>query len=140
MAASQWTRREFLETSLTTGAGFTASAAAFGSHGATGGTMMRTTHGVSELAIFALVSAAVALHVDHGMIRAARIAAGGVGTMPWRLHRVEDALVGRPNGAPAWRTAAARATEGAQPLMHNAFKVALLPRTVFRALEHVGGR
>jgi len=57
MAASQWTRREFLETSLTTGAGFTASAAAFGSHGATGGTMMRTTHGVSELAITVTVNA-----------------------------------------------------------------------------------
>src|SRR5882762_312672 len=51
MAASQWTRRELLETSLTTGAGFTASAAAFGSHGALGGTMMHTTDGVSDLAI-----------------------------------------------------------------------------------------
>jgi CO/xanthine dehydrogenase FAD-binding subunit len=38
---------------------------------------------------FALVSAAVALHVDDGVIRAARVAAGGVGTVPWRLHRVE---------------------------------------------------
>jgi xanthine dehydrogenase YagS FAD-binding subunit len=89
---------------------------------------------------FALVPAAVALHVEDGVIRAARVAAGGVGTVPWRLHRVEDALVGRPNGEPTWHAAAARATAGAQPLLHNAFKVALLPRTVFRALEHVGGR
>jgi xanthine dehydrogenase YagS FAD-binding subunit len=89
---------------------------------------------------FALVSAAVALHVDRGMIRAARIAAGGVGTMPWRLPHVENALVGQPNQASSWRAAAVRATEGAQPLTHNAFKVELLPRTVFRALEHVGGR
>jgi xanthine dehydrogenase YagS FAD-binding subunit len=89
---------------------------------------------------FALVSAAVALHVDDGIIREARVAAGGVGTMPWRLHRVEEALVGQPNEASIWRAAAARATEGAQPLTHNAFKVELLPRTVFRALEHVGGR
>jgi xanthine dehydrogenase YagS FAD-binding subunit len=89
---------------------------------------------------FALVSAAVALHVDGGTIRAARVAAGGVGTMPWRLPRVEEALVGQPNGGPTWRAAAARATEGAQPLTHNAFKVELLTRTVFRTLEHVGGR
>jgi xanthine dehydrogenase YagS FAD-binding subunit len=89
---------------------------------------------------FALVSAAVALHVDHGLIRAARIAAGGVGPMPWRLPHVEHALVGQPNRASSWRAAAARATEGAQPLTHNAFKVELLTRTVFRALEHVGGR
>jgi xanthine dehydrogenase YagS FAD-binding subunit len=89
---------------------------------------------------FALVSAAVALHVDGGVIRAARVAAGGVGTVPWRLPRVEEALVGQPSGEQAWRAAATRAGEGAQPLTHNAFKVELLKRTVFRALEHVGGR
>jgi xanthine dehydrogenase YagS FAD-binding subunit len=34
---------------------------------------------------FALVSAAAALDLDGGTIRAARVAAGGVGTKPWRL-------------------------------------------------------
>jgi formate hydrogenlyase transcriptional activator len=77
------------------------------------------------------------MHVD---VRAARGAAGGVGTMPWRLPRVEAALVGQRSGEQAWRDAAMRAGEGAQPLTHNAFKVELLQRTVFRALEHVGGR
>src|ERR1700736_1082314 len=38
---------------------------------------------------FALVSAAVALHTEGGVIRAARVGAGGVGTMPWRLRNVE---------------------------------------------------
>jgi xanthine dehydrogenase YagS FAD-binding subunit len=66
-------------------------------------------------------------------------AASGVGTMPWRLQHVENALVGRPNEAPTWRAAAARATEGAQSLTDNRFKVQLLTRTVFRALEHEGG-
>jgi xanthine dehydrogenase YagS FAD-binding subunit len=60
--------------------------------------------------------------------------------MPWRLPRVEAALVGQRSGEQAWRDAAMRAGEGAQPLTHNAFKVELLQRTVFRALEHVGGR
>ena len=75
---------------------------------------------------FALVSAAVALDVDGGVIRAARVAAGGVGTIPWRLSGAEDALVGEPVGERAWRAAAEtadRAVEGAQPLTHNAFKV-----------------
>jgi xanthine dehydrogenase YagS FAD-binding subunit len=88
---------------------------------------------------FSLVSAAVALHVEGGVIRAARVAAGGVGTTPWRLSGAEDALVGEPVGERAWQAAADRAVEGAQPLTHNAFKVELLERTVFRALAQVGG-
>jgi xanthine dehydrogenase YagS FAD-binding subunit len=88
---------------------------------------------------FALVSAAVALDVEGGLIRAARVAAGGVGTVPWRLRDVEKALVGQQSGESAWRSAAARAGGGAQPLTQNAFKVELLKRTVFRALEEVGG-
>jgi xanthine dehydrogenase YagS FAD-binding subunit len=87
---------------------------------------------------FALVSAAVALETEGGVIRAARVGAGGVGTMPWRLHNVEQALVGQLSREAAWRRAAARAGEGAQPLTQNAFKVELLRRTVFRALEEVG--
>ena len=88
---------------------------------------------------FALVSAAVALHTEGGVIRAARVGAGGVGTMPWRLRNVEKALVGQQSREAAWRSAAARAGEGAQPLTQNAFKVELLKRTVLRALEEVGG-
>jgi xanthine dehydrogenase YagS FAD-binding subunit len=42
---------------------------------------------------FALVSAAAALHIEAGVIRKARLAAGGVGTRPWRMRACEDALV-----------------------------------------------
>ncbi len=41
---------------------------------------------------FALVSAAAGLEVEGGVIRDARVAAGGVGSMPWRLESVEAAL------------------------------------------------
>src|SRR5206468_11501272 len=44
---------------------------------------------------FALTSAAVALDINGGIIRTARVAAGGVGTVPWRLPAVERALIGR---------------------------------------------
>ncbi len=44
---------------------------------------------------FALASAAVALDIAAGTVRAARVAVGGVGTVPWRLPAVEQALVGR---------------------------------------------
>ena len=88
---------------------------------------------------FALTSAAVALHVRGGVIREARVAAGGVGTVPWKLPAVEQHLVGeRPSGA-LWSAAAAKAADGARPLQHNRFKVELLKRTVERQLRVVGG-
>jgi xanthine dehydrogenase YagS FAD-binding subunit len=88
---------------------------------------------------FALTSAAVALHVRGGVIREARVAAGGVGTVPWKLPAVEQRLVGeRPSDA-LWTAAAAKAAEGARPLQHNRFKVELLKRTVERQLRIVGG-
>jgi xanthine dehydrogenase YagS FAD-binding subunit len=89
---------------------------------------------------FALTSAAVALHVDAGVIRAARVAVGGVGTVPWRLPAVEQALQGRVPGAGLWSTAAARAADGAKPLQENGFKVELLKRTVERQLRKVAGQ
>jgi xanthine dehydrogenase YagS FAD-binding subunit len=85
---------------------------------------------------FALASAAVALDIA-GVIRAARVAVGGVGTVPWRLPAVEGALLGRPPSAELWRTAAARAADGAKPLSQNGFKVELVKRTVERQLATV---
>jgi xanthine dehydrogenase YagS FAD-binding subunit len=87
---------------------------------------------------FALVSVAAALEVEEGVVRAARLAAGGVGTMPWRLRRCEDALIGQRADRAAWQAAADLATEGARPLSGNHFKVELLRRTVVRALEMIG--
>ncbi|MCX4862107.1 FAD binding domain-containing protein [Streptomyces canus] len=88
---------------------------------------------------FALTSAAVALHVRGGVIRGAKVAAGGVGTVPWKLPAVEQHLVGERPSASLWTAAAARAADGARPLKHNRFKVELLKRTVERQLRVVGG-
>jgi xanthine dehydrogenase YagS FAD-binding subunit len=88
---------------------------------------------------FALASAAVALDIVAGTIRSARVAVGGVGTVPWRLPAVERALTGRVAGPQLWREAAARAADGARPLSGNGFKVELAKRTVERQLAIVGG-
>jgi xanthine dehydrogenase YagS FAD-binding subunit len=88
---------------------------------------------------FALTSIAVALDTDGNQIRDARIAAGGVGTKPWKLPRVREALVGKPLNEQTFDTASKLAGEGAKPLKHNGFKVELLQRTVMRALMKVGG-
>lgn len=88
---------------------------------------------------FALVSAAVALHVRRGVIRDAKVAAGGVGTVPWRLPGVERRLVGRRPSETLWAEAAEHAAADARPLEHNGFKGELLKRTVERQLQIVGG-
>lgn len=87
---------------------------------------------------YALVSAAVALDVEGGIVRRACVAAGGVGTRPWRMRAVERALVGMGLNRVAFETAAHLAVEGARPLSHNGYKVELLPRTIVRALEMAG--
>jgi xanthine dehydrogenase YagS FAD-binding subunit len=89
---------------------------------------------------FAVVSAAVALEMDGGRIRQARIALGGVGTRPWRVPRVETALVGVSLDPAALRPAAALAAEGAQGRGHNDFKIELMQRAIVRAVETAGAR
>ena len=89
---------------------------------------------------FALTSVAVALDIGGGRIRDARIAAGGVGTRPWRLGAVDRALTGRPAALATYEAAAAVAGEGARTLPHNVFKPALLRRTLVRALVALGGQ
>jgi xanthine dehydrogenase YagS FAD-binding subunit len=88
---------------------------------------------------FALASAAVALDIAEGTVRAARVAVGGVGTVPWRLPAVEQALVGRTASPGLWRDAASHAADGAKPLSENGFKVELVKRTVERQLAAVAG-
>jgi xanthine dehydrogenase YagS FAD-binding subunit len=89
---------------------------------------------------FAVVSAAVALEMDGGRIRQARIALGGVGTKPWRVPQVEAALVGSSLDPAALRPAAALAAEGAQGRGHNDFKIELMQRAIVRAIETAGAR
>jgi xanthine dehydrogenase YagS FAD-binding subunit len=83
---------------------------------------------------FALCSAAVALDIQDSRIVDARLAAGGVATVPWRLTAVEAALRGAPVTREAFEDAASVAADGATPLSANGFKVSLLKRTVVRAL------
>jgi xanthine dehydrogenase YagS FAD-binding subunit len=89
---------------------------------------------------FAVVSAAVALEIDGGRIRQARVALGGVGTKPWRVPRVEEALAGASLDPAALRLAAALAGEGAPGRGHNDFKIELMQRAIVRAIETAGTR
>jgi xanthine dehydrogenase YagS FAD-binding subunit len=84
---------------------------------------------------FALVSVAVAMDVVDGSIRDVHLAAGGVGTRPWRLTEVEAALRGKHATEAIMRQAASHAGDGARPARHNGFKRILLRGAVLRALQ-----
>jgi len=83
---------------------------------------------------FALASAAVALDLNGGIVRAARIALGGVATKPWRAGEAEAALAGKPVSEETARRAADVAFAGAVTHGENGFKVELGKRTLTRAL------
>jgi xanthine dehydrogenase YagS FAD-binding subunit len=84
---------------------------------------------------FALASAAVALDVRDGIIAAARIALGGLATVPWRATAAEAALVNNRADEQAFQRAAEAAFSQVAPRKHNAFKVELGRQTLVRALQ-----
>jgi xanthine dehydrogenase YagS FAD-binding subunit len=92
-----------------------------------------------EAYTFALASAAVAMDIAAGRVSAARVAVGGVATVPWRLPAVEQALRGQTPSPALWKNAAERAADGAKPLSGNGFKIELVKRTVERQLATVAG-
>jgi xanthine dehydrogenase YagS FAD-binding subunit len=84
---------------------------------------------------FALASAAVALDLaDDRMVRSARVALGGVATIPWRAQDAEAVLLGKTLDEQAATAAADAAFANARPRMDNTYKVALGKRTLVRAL------
>jgi xanthine dehydrogenase YagS FAD-binding subunit len=89
---------------------------------------------------FAVVSVAAALQIEDGKIVGARLAAGGVAPLPWRLDRTEAALAGRALDAQTIAAAGDMAVEHARPLADNGFKIALLRNAVIRALQTVGSQ
>lgn len=84
---------------------------------------------------FALASAAVALDIQNGTVRDARVALGGVATVPWRAREAEALLQGeRLDDGLAQRVAEA-ALAGAAARKHNGFKIDLGRRVVAHALQ-----
>ena len=83
---------------------------------------------------FALASAAIVIKVNGGRIERARVALGGVGTVPWRSREAEHVLEGHAADAATFRRAAEAALKDAQPASENGFKVELAKRCIVRAL------
>jgi xanthine dehydrogenase YagS FAD-binding subunit len=83
---------------------------------------------------FALASAAVALDLEDGMVREARIALGGVATKPWRSRAAEAALKDKTLDETSARAAAEAGFADAVSHGGNDYKLELGRRTLVRAL------
>jgi xanthine dehydrogenase YagS FAD-binding subunit len=84
---------------------------------------------------WALSSVAMALDMNGDIIREAHIVLGGVAPVPWRASAAEAALKGKTITSDAAIQAAAHAaTQGAQPLAQNGYKIALTQALVRRAV------
>ena len=98
-----------------------------------------TYQDVRERAAFdwPLVSAAVALKSDGGVVREARVVLGAVAPVPWRSAKAEQALAGKPLDEAAAAAAARAAIFGAVPLSENGYKVGLVQTLVRRTLMSI---
>jgi xanthine dehydrogenase YagS FAD-binding subunit len=86
---------------------------------------------------FALASVALALVLEGGKLREARVVLGGVAPIPWRAKGAEAALAGQAPSRATFEKAAAEAVRGAEPLAHNGYKVPLVKGLLIRALEEL---
>jgi xanthine dehydrogenase YagS FAD-binding subunit len=84
---------------------------------------------------FALVSIAAAMRVNNGVIEDARLVAGAVQCTPRRLSSIESAIRGKARNQETADQVASLATEGAQPLNFNHFKMPLMENLVNRAVR-----
>lgn len=83
---------------------------------------------------YGLATAAVALQLDGGVVREARIGLGAVSYKPWRAKEAEDALRGKRLDEATAAAAAQAAFKGARTHGENAYLPDLGRRTLVRAL------
>ena len=86
---------------------------------------------------FALLSIAAAAKVEGGKVTDARLVCGAAACVPHRLTAVEQSITGSAISGDAIEKAAMHATDGAEPLRYNQFKLPLLQNLVRRALRSI---
>lgn len=83
---------------------------------------------------FALASAAVVLEMQDNTVIQARVALGGLASIPWRATEAEAELVGLPLTRSRALAAGRAAFANARPGRHNVFKLKLGPQVIADAL------
>ena len=86
----------------------------------------------------AVVSVAVALEMDGGACKSARVVLGGVAPIPWPVPNVEAMLAGKRITPELAAQAGQAAVEGARPLAKNKYKIPLTAAIVKRTLASLG--
>ena len=84
---------------------------------------------------FALVSVAVVMQLESGLVREARIALGGVAHKPWRMSSAEVLLRGEPPSLKQFGRVAEALLEGAVGFGGNNVKIPLARRAIIRACD-----
>jgi len=79
---------------------------------------------------FALTSVGIVLQFEKEAVSKARIVLGGVAPYPWRAAAAEKLLVGKKPDSAIAASAAQAATEGADPLRDNGYKVEMVKGAV----------
>ena len=87
-----------------------------------------------------LASAAVALDMNGGTVRGARIVLGSVAPIPWRSEAAERALAGKAVTPQTAMAAADAAIAGAKPMSQNKYKVQIARTAVKRAILKAAGQ
>ncbi len=75
---------------------------------------------------FALASVGIVLQFEQETVSRARVVLGGVAPYPWRAASAEKLLIGRKADGTTAAAAAQAATEGADPLRDNGYKVEMV--------------
>ena len=86
---------------------------------------------------FPLVNVAAAFRMDGQTVADARIVCGAVQCTPRRVEQAERLVRGQPRSEQIAESAAAVATDGAEPLNYNHFKISLMRNLVKRAIRGV---
>lgn len=86
---------------------------------------------------FALVSVAAAVDLVDGRVSSARLAFGGVGSMPWRDRAAEEALLGETPSIGLYARCAEIVLAEARGWGSNDFKIPLLKRTLAACLSEL---
>ncbi len=88
---------------------------------------------------FPIMNVASAAKYSGATIQTMRIVVNAAAARPLRLVRVEEAVAGKPRNEETAAAAAALATEGAQTLRYNGYKIPLMRNLVKRAIRGVPG-
>ena len=86
-----------------------------------------------------LAVSAVALKMDGGTVKSARVVLGYVAPTPWPSPEAEQALTGKSLNEETAKAAAEAALKNATPLSQNAYKVQLAKVSLKRAILKAGG-